>query len=123
MILKKFHCGFLMITILMFFLTACSGGSDRNSCGKVQEISANIVSTLGQIQNSPSNQFNIQLADQIQILRGVKGSSAVNNSVGKLISSIEDLMTSLNSDDLASAGNAVNAMTTSIQLLTSACNS
>lgn len=112
-----------MITILIFFLTACSGGSDRNSCGKVKEISSNIASTLGQIQNSPSNQFNMQLADQIQMLRGVKGSSAVKDSVGKLISSIEDLMTSLNSDDLASAGNAVNAMTTSIQLLTSACNS
>ena len=114
---------FLVIAIPMFFLTACSGGSDRNSCGKVQEISSNIASTLNQIQNSPSNQFNNQLADQIQMLRGVKGSSAVNDSVGKLISSIEDLMTSLNSNDLASAGNAVNAMTTSIQLLTSACNS
>jgi len=99
-------------------LTSCSS---TTGCDNVRNIASQIGDTLNKIVSNPGNSYNSELATEIQLLSKINGSSEVKNSAQKLILNIESLMTSLNSADMASAGKAVSAMTTSIQILTSVC--
>ena len=110
----------IALVIFAFNLTACS---NNTTCANISDISNQISGTLTKIVSEPGNSYNSELATQIKLLSKIKGSSEIENSTQDLISNIESLMTSLNSQDMASAGKAVDAMTTSIQILTSFCNS
>jgi hypothetical protein len=112
--------GFIICLLVLMSLTSCSRPSN---CTAIKEVSSQIAVTLQKVVSNPGNSYNLELANHIKSLSTINGSSEFNQTIKTLRQSIESLMTTLNSGDLREAGKSVSAMTTSIQILTTSCNS
>ena len=114
----KIRILFLSLTILS--VVGCSASKSSN-CDELKSLASNLANVLVTLQNNPSNESNLELAKIIKQIDGLN-SPDKSTELNSLKINIKNLMTALNGQDLSSAADAVNAMTTDIQQLTVACN-
>ena len=114
----------ILLTILITTITFTSCGSSTNSiCNSIKPISSDLSASLQKISADFGSNYNSELATSLAELRKFNSNDpAISEPLNLLTSSIESLMSNLNSGNQSEAVNNVSQMTTSIQSLIAVCN-